>query len=93
MSKTIEWLSKAEDDANALIARDERAANALSGAIHAINQNASALPVLEGTTAPDELRRAHGAWQGFNVTVVFRETPDEYLIVWVNAAEPDLGGE
>ena len=85
MNKPIEW-GKAEADADALVGRDERAAKALNGAIHAIRQNASALPIVEGTSAPYELRRAHGAWQGFNVTIVFRETPNEYIIVWVNNA-------
>lgn len=91
MAKPIEW-GKAGADADALVDRDERAAKSLAGAVHEIRQNASALPIVEGTAAPYELRRAHGAWQGFNVTIVFRETPNEYIVVWVNAVGPDPEG-
>ena len=87
VGKTIEW-GRAEADANALVNRDARAAKALTGAIHEILQNAAALPVVEGTAFPYELRMAYGAWQGFRVTIVFRETPNEYIIEWVNSVGP-----
>lgn len=87
MGKTIEW-GRAEADANALVNRDTRAAKALMGAVREIIQNALALPVVEGTTPPYELRMAYGVWEGFHVTIVFRETPNEYIIEWVNSVGP-----